>query len=93
MKNWVIGISGSEMDNVFVERVYGTEEQVKKYLLELVKKDRKADKETWDFGTTSIDGENGIDKRYDGSFYAYGCYWNHHNDYTATPEMEVKILK
>lgn len=36
---WLIGLSGSCMDDVFTERVLGTKEQVKEYLLSLAQND------------------------------------------------------
>jgi len=44
---WLIGISGNEMDDVVVQKVVGTKNQVKKYLVSLVKKDRVENEDGW----------------------------------------------
>ncbi len=88
-QNWIIGIGGSNADDVIVYRVFGSKNEVKKHLLSLVKEDKKNDKEIWDFGTSSL---KEIDERTDGSFYAFGCYSDYHIDYTASPEMPVEVL-
>jgi hypothetical protein len=90
--NWIIGIGGSDCDDVITERVSGTKRQVKKYLKDLVASDRDNDSEGWDYGTTAIDGESGVEERTNGILYAFGEYDNYHIDYTATPEMDVKVL-
>ncbi len=89
VQNWLIGISGSNMDNVITYRVSGTSDQVKKHLLALVKESKDADTETWEYGT---DNEMEIEQRAGGILYAFGCWADYHDDYTATPEMEVETL-
>ncbi len=92
-QNWIIGISGSDADDVFVYRVFGTKAQVKKCLVNEVKGDKQECEEDgyddWEHGTTST---GSVEERPNGTLYAYGCWNNHHNDYTATPEMPVKEL-
>lgn len=90
---WLIGVSGSYMDDVLTERVFGTKEQVKEYLLSHAKKDilehEKEEISDWEFGATEL---SDIEERPDGTLYIYECWDDRHNDYTATPEMEAKKL-
>lgn len=92
-QNWIIGISGSDADDVITYRVYGTKAQVKKCLVDEVKSDKEEceteEYDRWDFGTES---SKEVQELPSGKLYAFGCWSDHHNDYTATPEMEVKIL-
>ena len=88
---WIIGISGSHMDNVFTYRVEGNEEQVRKHLFELVEEDRESETySTWERGTESIDDVVPIG---DNRLYAFGRWDDYHNDYTATPQEEIMILE
>jgi hypothetical protein len=91
MKNWIVVIDKG-MDGFFVERVSGTTRQIKKYLLELVKKDRKINERWWKDGTTSINGENSGIFEGGGKLYAYGFYDEFEYRYVATPEMDVRVL-
>ena len=88
MDNYIIGISGSDLDTVKAYRVRGTEKKVKHHLLELVKSDRRNDPDSWDFGTEKLSDITEID----GVLYAFGSYESYHNDYTATPEEAPIVL-
>lgn len=87
-QNWIIGVSGCEMDDVIISRVYGTEKQVKKHLIKLIKEDKDEDYGRFDYGTTTL---KEIEKRSDGSLYGYAVYSRYHNDYVATPEAETPV--
>jgi hypothetical protein len=92
MKNWIVVIDRGN-EGIFAERVSGTKRQVKKYLLELVKKDRKINEQWWEDGTISIDGNSGVIEEKSGKLYAYGFYGDYEFRYVAVPEMGVKVLK
>ena len=88
-QNWIIGMSGSEWDDVVTERVYGNKHQVKKYLASLVREGKEANIDCFEYGDTTI---KDIKERIDGVLYAGSTFSYYHNDYTATPEMEVVNL-
>ena len=80
---WIIGVSGSSMDDVVTKIVVGTTDMVKNYLLCEVNNTRAdGEPEEWDGGTESV---NDIMIHEDGKMYAYGMYRSAHFDYTATP--------
>ena len=82
---WIIGVSGSEMDDVRTELVHGTTKDVKRYLMSLVETDKNGDN-TWVRGTESIEE---IKVMIDGKLYAKADYRDCHMDYTATPESAI----
>ena len=88
-KEWIVGIGGSETDNVLVYKATGSKAEIKRLLLKLVSDDRKEDEDIWDTGTEKI---SEIKERADGSLYAYGCYSDYHTDYTATPVETIETL-
>lgn len=88
-QNWIIGMSGSEWDDVVTYRVFGSKNDVKKHLAALVRESKNENPDCFEYGDTSI---KSITERNDGSLYAGATFSSYHNDYTATPEMEVKIL-
>ena len=79
--DWIIGIGGNEVDGVKLHRFYGTESQAKRHLIDLVKKDKLTDRESFDYGTEKI---SEVEVRANGSLYACGCYLDYHIDYEAT---------
>lgn len=91
-QDWILGIGGSVMDGVALSIIHGTKEQVKEHLLNCVLGEKAlADNEgDWDFGTESIEE---IQERDDGSLYAYGCYYDFHTDYEATPMEKIMRIK
>lgn len=86
---WLIGISGTEADNVLIYRAKATEDAIKKLLYVEVAKDRDKDPECWDHGTEAADE---VCRQEDGSFYAYGCFDNYHIDYVARKMKEVESI-
>lgn len=90
-KNWAIAVCNTDADGIAQSRVYGTKEDVKGYLVALVKSDKKKDSLMWEGGYTR---KKDVFERADGSLYACGVYSSYHIDYTAKPEdrMEVKAL-
>jgi hypothetical protein len=89
IRTYIIGIANSEADGVRLYRVKGTETQVKKHLLQLVKDDKANDKDNYDYGTDTI---KSIEVQSDGSLDAYAVYGDYHIDYTAVREKEPLIL-
>lgn len=89
LKDWIIGVSGSDMDDVVVYKFTGTDDDAGRKLLEMVNHDRGCDPDNWDFGT-----ENAKDVSVypNGKLYAYGCYSNCHIDYTATPIENILAI-
>lgn len=79
--DWIIGICNSANDGVKLLRFYGTKDDVKEKLLQLVLEDRENDSENWDFGCETL--EHIQDEHYGYEFYGYGCYHDYHIDYTA----------
>ena len=86
---WIIGIGGSNADDVEVQRVYGTKEQIKQHLLALVQNEKDSWSETWEYGTETIDG---IEERTPEHLYAYACFSDFHTDFSASLEQPPKTL-
>ena len=89
-KSWTIGIGGSYADGVEIQRVVGTEEQIKEYLFNLIQEERE-EFDRYESGTEDI---SELEVRSYGSIYGYNCFSNYHTDYEATPDdiIEVKEL-
>lgn len=93
-KDWVIGISGTELDSISLFILKNkTAQEVKKYLASLVRDAKKEDKEkygesTFETGTTSakdIEGTNRLE--------AYACFTNYHINWTAQPIDKITIIE
>ena len=81
--DWIVGISGSDMDDVEVKIVHGTTYQLKKQLIsEIQNIISDGDPDDWDSGTEEADE---IVVHDDGKLYAYVCFKDCHFDLTATP--------
>ena len=79
-EKWIIGICNTDCDGVDLISFFGTEEEMKAKLVEMVKDDRNED-DGYEYGTESIDD---VDTRRNGTeLYAYGCYYDYHIDYSA----------
>jgi len=57
---WLVSCCGSLWDNAVTERVIGTKEEIRKYLLDLVTEEREEKEkddgdETWDYGAETLD--------------------------------------
>ena len=85
--DWIIGISGSDMNNVMTQIVTGTTDQVRRFLLDCVFCDRDGDEDNWDSGCDCLDD---ITYNDDGTLYAFGVYKDCHMDYTARPVSSVR---
>lgn len=84
-KIWLVGIGGSNADDVNIMRVSATEQEVKNLLIDLIYEDRFCSPDKWDYGTENVEGLCFKD----GKFYGFGCYQDFHIDYVAIPEMPV----
>lgn len=86
---WLVGTCGTESDGVDLERVYGTKEQVKRYLVSCVLEDKDGSCDNWEYGTETVDQ---VEERHNGNLYAYGAYSGSHIDYEATREKPAISL-
>lgn len=81
--DWIVGISGSDMDDVELKVVHGTTYQLKKQLIsEIQNIIADSDPDDWDSGTEEADE---IVVHDDGKLYAYICFKDCHFDLTAIP--------
>lgn len=88
---YVIGIANSEYPGVRIQRAFGTENEIKNYLMSLINEDRYNDEEYFESGTESIDDlKVSLDR---GIISGYGYYGrgNYHIDYVAIPEENIEI--
>lgn len=89
-QNWIIGIGGSDIDDVVTYRVFGTKTQVKKELVRLVKEEkRNNDADDWEHGTTKIAD---IEEVSPDHLYTYACFRDFHVDFSAEAEKEPREL-
>ncbi|MBQ7428400.1 hypothetical protein [Butyrivibrio sp.] len=88
--DWIVGISGSDMDDVIVKVITGTTNTVKRHLLteaQNIRADRKNDH--WGSGAETVDD---INVHGDGKLYACACFRDCHFDLTATPMSNVQHI-
>lgn len=83
--NWIIGIGGNDLDNVIIKRVYGTARQAAEFVMQIVETDKRADKDSWDYGTECAEEMEITESR----IYAYNVFNHYHIDYVAVPEPPV----
>lgn len=88
MKDWIIAVANSEADEVEIHRFYGSESDLKKVLLNFVKRDRNSDLESFDYGTESIDEieSNGV------TLNAMATYYDYHINYTAIEFSRISFF-
>jgi hypothetical protein len=89
-KIWLIGISGTDMDDVMIHKFRGTLEEVKQHLVSLVRRDRFRHNDIWEHGTLITEDIRVIENT--NRLYAYGSYSSFHNDYTAMLEEECECI-
>ncbi len=80
--SWLVGLNGTYQENVTIKKVYGTADQVKIYLANLVRKDRREDSDY----LCGDDETSAVRERSNGTLYAFSFFRNRQNSYTATPE-------
>ncbi|MBO4847261.1 MAG: hypothetical protein J5525_13330 [Lachnospiraceae bacterium] len=88
VKKWIIGMSGSEWDDVCVYSFEGTKSQAKKVLVDLVKSDKK-EFDNYDYGTEKV---SEIEEDKFGVLHAGTTFSDCHNDYTATPMEAISDI-
>ncbi len=87
---WIIARHNSNLDATMFYQANGNAEEIKEYLVEIVRADKENEglssgcgkDSTWDFGTESIDE---VQEKPFNSLYAFGSYYDYHIDYTARP--------
>lgn len=80
---WIIGIGGSDNDDVKTYLVSGTVEQIKSHLIDVILSDRSdAESDSYEYGTENVKELASFNN--DKKFYGYAVYSNSHVDYTAT---------
>lgn len=77
--DWVIAVSCSEASGIKISRFSGSKSEVKNFLVNLVKIDKKNDEENFYNGTETPEDVEDISD----SLNAYATYENYHIDYAA----------
>ena len=87
---WIVGIYGTELNDIKFYRVKGNEKQVKNYLVIAVQTDRNsAEPDDWISGTEVAED---VTVNPDGSLTAYGQYQSYNMIYTAVPMEKAQVL-
>ena len=81
--NWMISVCKTDCFESRLSCAYGTEDDMKRYLLRLVKRDREQNRSGWRSGTIYLNSICGHHR--DGSLTAYGSYDGYRVIYTARP--------
>jgi hypothetical protein len=90
---WIIGRGGTDEDDVDTHIVFGTAEQVKEHLVEIIKTDidtHISEDECFEYGTENVDELEDFNCKT--KFYGSVTFSNSHIDYTATLVKAVKML-
>ena len=77
---WIISESNTNVDGIIMHRFLGTENEVKKILLHLVKESEENDPYEYDHGTEDTEE---VESEYQGHLYAYASFSSYHIDFTA----------
>lgn len=88
--DWIIGVHSSGADGINMYRFYGTVEETKAKLLELVNEDKGNDSENWEHGTETVAD---VQKFCHYQLYGYGQYADYHVDYTAVKFAHIDHLE
>ena len=95
-QEWIVGIYGTELNDIKFRRVKGNERKVREYLATTVLTDRENielnnDKQIdeWISGT---DLAEKVRSNPDGSLTAYGQYQNYNMTYTAMPADQTQVM-
>ena len=78
-QKWIVTVSGTETNGTSVEIVIGSKDQVKNYILKLIKDGIKEDEDRFDYGTESL---SDLEEK-DGYIYGYSVFSDYHMDYQA----------
>lgn len=87
---WIISESNTDVDGIIMHRFLGTENEVKKILLHLVKKSEENDPYEYEHGTEDTEE---VESEYQGHLYAYASFSSYHIDFTAVMNEKIKSLK
>lgn len=88
---FIVGIYNNEGNGISFSRCIGTVQDIKKYLVKLVKEDRDCDRESWDSGSTAIKDIDECENKT--RFDAWGTYYENTINYTAKIITETKTLR
>jgi hypothetical protein len=94
-KIWVISACHTSGEGVWQQRVSGTEDEVKAYLVKLAEEDREIEEGLWDYGCESVDDvyrEEYMGNRKYYTLNACSVYRDHHIEYTAVPEEALEVM-
>lgn len=92
---WIIASSGSEWDDVYVERVIGTKQQAKEYLAAKIEDAvavHKANDNIVENASTTVESIRDSVFGAPNRLYGFINLSDSHEDYTATPEMPPVML-
>lgn len=89
-KNWVIAKCCSGADGVSVYPCYGTKNQVKRYMMKLIREERACNKGDYEFGTNSVKELEG-NHLAEGELYGVNCFYDCHTDYSAYRMSDLGI--
>ena len=87
---WIISESNTEVNGIIMHRFLGTEDEVKKILLHLVKESEDNDPYEYEQGTEDTEE---VESEYQGHLYAYASFSSYHIDFTAVMNEKIKSLK
>ena len=85
---WIVCACNTNEDGVTIARVFGTMEQIKKYMLSWVQIDKENDEECYEYGAETVED---IKVSPDFELYAYSTFSHYHADYTAKPYEELNL--
>ena len=85
---YVLGIGGSDCDDVKVSFIEGSKSQIKNYIISLIQKMKK-ENESYEYGSEDIDE---ISEIISGKLYGYACFAGYHIDITATPVEKMEYV-
>lgn len=97
-QDWIVGICDTGADGIAFVRLFGTEEEAKQKLFEMIMEEREEnEKSEWsfsvfDFGTDSVEELQEDDKSV-GGWYGFNCYDDRHTDFTMIPFAEINFRK
>ena len=80
---WNVGIGNSAASGVRMQKVFGTNRQVRKYIADRVEEDRSADETSFLKGTTSPEA---VEELSDGSLYGWASFDGYCIEYSAAPD-------
>lgn len=86
--DWIVAICNSASDGIDILKFRGSKQEMKEKLLSLINEEKEDDIELWEWGTESVDEI----RDYGVELYGYGCYTDHHTDYTARELKHIQAI-